>query len=126
MNLLLSKTGTWLLYIGIVLGLILVIGLVLYFAFGLRKKREKKDIITIDNEYIDKILLSLGGKDNILELTSDNGRVKFLINNLELLDTDSLKELSPRGVFITGMNVKLLFKYEANEVINSLHQRGVK
>ena len=119
--LLLTVFQTWLLVIGIFLGVVIILAVLMYFLFGLRKKREKEDI-KIDEEFISKLLLGLGGKDNILEFSADNGRVKFLIKDLDLIDSNKLGELSKTGVFISGKNIKMLFKYEADTVIKMLNK----
>ena len=126
MNILLARFGYWMLYIGISLGTILVLGVIMYFLFGLRSKRNKPVTIKIDEEFINNLILYLGGLENITSLTSDNGRVKFTVNSLDQVNGDGLKSLSTNGVFITGNNVKLLFKYDSLDVINNLKERGVK
>ena len=125
MYILLTQAQTWILCIGIILGVILILGVVLFLLFGLRKKRENPQI-KIDLEFINALLLGLGGKENIKELANDNGRVKFLVSDLDLLNTEKLKELAKSGVFISGNNVKLLFKYEALEVIQMLKEAGIE
>ena len=71
------------------------------------------------------MLHGLGELNNINSVSVDNGRVKFSIKDLELLVTDELKALSTSGVFITGNNVKLLFKYDSNTIVSALEERGV-
>lgn len=126
MTILLTVTETWILYIGIVLATILIIGAVLFFICGLRSKREKKVVhVVIDEKFISDLLLGLGSEGNIKEVSIDNGRVKFKVNDLDSLDTDTLKTLSSSGVFITGNNVKLLFKYDSAVIFEELIKRGV-
>ena len=72
------------------------------------------------------MLKGLGGLDNILSVCIDNGRVKFKVNDLDLINAEGLKSLSTSGVFITGNNVKLLFKYDSKDILNLLVERGVK
>ena len=122
----LTVTETWFLYIGIVAAVILLIGVILFFTCGLRSRREKKiEHITIDNEFMDSLILGLGNSANIESVSIDNGRLKFKVKDLELLDTNRLKELSTSGVFITANNVKLLFKYDSESILKELKNRGV-
>ncbi len=97
----------------VVIALLLIIVL-----FVLLKNKNKTKIkkIKIDEEFINTLYLGLGGKDNIKEVLVDNGRLKFNITNLKLLDKESLDKVSQSGVFITGSFVKILFKYDAKDI----------
>lgn len=128
MNILLSKTEAWIIYIGIVVGAVILLGLIFYFAFGLRSNREGKGKIShilVDEIFINNLLVGLGGQDNINRVSIDNGRVKFNIKDLDLLNQDSIKTVSSSGAFITGNNVKLLFKYDSEVIVNTLRERGI-
>ena len=127
MVILLSQVEAWLLYGGIVLGAALIIGLVFYFAFGLRSKRKENvsEHVKVDEEFIETLLLGIGGLENIKTVSLDNGRVKFTLNNLEVLNYDAIKSISTTGAFITGNNLKLLFKYESGLIVDVLVKRGV-
>lgn len=125
---LLTIAETWFLYIGIILFTILLLAIILYLTCGFRFKREKKNQIEhvlIDEEFINSLILSLGEIQNIEAVSIDNGRLKFRVVDLDLLQTDKLKELSTSGVFITANNVKLLFKYDSEVILNELKNRGV-
>lgn len=124
---LLSMAETWLLYIGIVLGVIILLGLILYFTCGFRFKREKNKVehVVVDEVFVLGLLEGLGGLENIKSVSIDNGRVKFSVSDLDLINGEGLKELSTSGVFITGSNVKLLFKYDSEVILTELVKRGV-
>lgn len=124
----LTTLEAWLLYGGIVLGVILILSIIFYFTCGFRFKREKKsniEHVVVDDVFIDLLIVSLGGKDNIKNLSLDNGRVKFLVEDLELLNYDKIKEVSTSGAFISGNNVKLLFKYDSELIVKTLNERGI-
>lgn len=128
MNILLSKTDAWLIYIGVIVGVIIILGLVFYFTCGLRSKREKSgkvEHVVVDELFIETLLSGLGGKDNIKNVSIDNGRVKFNIIDLDLLNQEAIKTVSTSGAFITGNNVKLLFKYDSEVIVNTLKERGI-
>ena len=125
----LTVTENWFIYIGIILGSILLIGLILYLTCGFRFKREKKSTIehvVVDEEFMNDLLNGLGQSSNIENVSIDNGRLKFRVKDLDLLNPDLLKKISTSGVFITGNNVKLLFKYDSNVILEELNRRGVK
>ena len=129
MLILLNTTETWVLYIGIILLTILLIGVVLFFACGLRSKREKKenkDHVIVDGVFMETLIEGIGKLENIEFISIDNGRLKFKVLDLDLVDADLLKQLSTSGVFITANNVKLLFKYDSVVILNEFIKRGVK
>ena len=128
MNILLTVGQTWALYIGIILAAIVIISLVLYFTCGLRSKRESSKVVervVVDEAFMTELLKGLGDLANISNVCIDNGRLKFKVLDLELVNGDILKGLSTSGVFITGNNVKLLFKYDSKVILDALVERGV-
>lgn len=88
-----------------------------------KKKKAKITRVKIDDEFIEILYLGLGGKSNIQEILIDNGRLKFNIVNLKLLNKEHLDKISQSGVFITGKFVKLLFKYDANDIKEALERK---
>lgn len=82
----------------------------------LKKRKKKIPRVKIDNEFIETLFIGLGGKANIKEILIDNGRLKFSVINLKLLNKEFLDKVSQSGVFITGTFVKLLFKYDAKDI----------
>ena len=126
MIVLLNTLEAWLLGLGIILGVAVILFVIFYFVSGFRKKEAKPgERVVVDEEFITTMLHGLGELNNINSVSVDNGRVKFSIKDLELLVTDELKALSTSGVFITGNNVKLLFKYDSNTIVSALEERGV-
>ena len=93
----LTVTENWFIYIGIILGSILLIGLILYLTCGFRFKREKKSTIehvVVDEEFMNDLLNGLGQSLNIENVSIDNGRLKFRVKDLDLLNPDLLKKIS--------------------------------
>ena len=126
MIVLLNTLEAWLLGLGIILGVAVILFVIFYFVSGFRKKDAKpSERVVVDEEFIRTMLHGLGELNNINSVSVDNGRVKFSVKDLELLVTDELKALSTSGVFITGNNVKLLFKYDSNTIVGALEERGV-
>ena len=128
MRILMSTTEAWLISLGIIALIAIILFGVFYFTSGLRKKEgaKKSEHVIVDEAFVSGLLLALGGLSNIENVSVDNGRVKFLVSDLDLLITDELQKLSTSGVFITGKSVKLLFKYDSNTIMNAVIERGVK
>ena len=87
----------------------------LFYIFkNLKNSKVKK--VTIED--VESVVFE---KTGIPIFNGKNGNLK----DLELLVADELKALSTSGVFITGNNVKLLFKYDSNTIVSALEERGV-
>ncbi|XMB66224.1 LPXTG cell wall anchor domain-containing protein [Mycoplasmatota bacterium zrk1] len=99
-------------YIGIGIVLLTVI---LFFIF-----RKKKELI-VDDLLISNIL-SIISLENIKEITSEISRVKIEVFDLEIIDFDELKSIS-NGVFISGNNVKVMFKDSADEIVKAIENK---
>ena len=97
MQILLSTSQTWFLYIGIVVATIILIGLILFLTCGLRSKREKdlkKEHVVVDEVFMNTLIEGIGQLANIECISIDNGRLKFKVSDLDLVKADLLKELS--------------------------------
>ena len=104
----------------IVLGIIFLVGFLLGLLLILKKKPKR---IKVDEEFVDNIFSLLGGKDNILDITVDNARLKFKIKDLDVVDLNGLKSISNQGVFVTGNNIKTLFKYDSETIKKAMKER---
>lgn len=107
---------------------ILIVGGAILALFGVSlpliiKSKKKEPKIKIDDEFITKLIMALGSLTNIKNVSVDNGRLKIEVNDLDVVDSNSLKDMNSNGVFITGNNIKLLFKYDSNTIKNALNSR---
>ncbi len=103
----------------IIVPVVLVLSLVVFLILK-NKKGNKK--IKIDAEFINNLVDILGGKENVLSVTNENGRIKFELENLEKANLQGLKELSQSGVFVTNNTVKTLFPHDAKTISNAIKQ----
>lgn len=94
----------------VAIAVILVIALAISIILGVKKN---KGHVKVDQEFVANIISYLGNKENISSVAVDNARLKVLVNNLDLVNTAELHKLSEKGVFITGNNVKMMFKYDS-------------
>jgi phosphotransferase system IIB component len=97
--------------------LLLILVLILLI---LKFKKKNKGHVKVDDEFMNELLLSLGGKENINKVDVLNGRLK-----IDLIDTskalfDKLKEMAEAGVFVTGNTIKVLFKYDSKIIKDNL------
>lgn len=78
--------------------------------------KNKKGHVKVDSEFINKIIAFLGGVGNIASVVVDNARLKVSVNDLSTVDSNGLHSLSEKGVFISGNNIKMMFKYDSNTI----------
>lgn len=106
--------------------LLLILLLTITVIVIIKKRKKKVKRIKIDDEFLDTLFLGLGGKSNIKEMLIDNGRLKFSVIDLKLLNKEFLDKVSQSGVFITGNFVKLLFKYDAMDIKKAIEGKKKK
>jgi len=96
---------------------VLIVGVAFYIIFFYKPK--PKDLLVTDAE-IDTIIQLFGGKDNIVDITKEGARFTFTLKNVELCNLEAIKKLGATGVFISGTNVKLIFPFNADRIIESI------
>ena len=101
-----------------IIAAVIIIGIVITLLIVNGKKGTKK--IKIDAEFINNLATILGGKENILSVTNENGRIKFELSDLEKANLNDLKALSQSGVFVTNNTVKTLFPHDAKTISNAI------
>lgn len=106
------------LYVWISIAVLLAILVVVCVIFLLKTKRHSKS--KIDDQFIQTLLNSLGGKENIVSAHFINGRVNIELNDVELAHLDDLKSLSTAGVFIANNTIKMLFSYDSETICKAL------
>lgn len=114
------KMEPW--FIGLLCGIgVIVIGIIaLIVILSVRKGKNKPKHIKVDDEFINNLLNLLGGKDNIEEVTVDNGRLKFKVTELDSVDLEGIKTIATSGVFVTGNIIKTLFKLDSQIIKKAL------
>ena len=93
MQILLSTSQTWFLYIGIVVATIILIGLILFLTCGLRSKREKdlkKEHVVVDEVFMNTLIEGIGLLANFECISFDNVRLKFRVSDLDFVKADLL------------------------------------
>lgn len=116
---LLSLELEYIIAICIVLAVIIISGIVTTIVLN----KNKKDHVVVDEEFLNNIISWLGGKENICGVSVDNARLKVSVKDVEIVDSTNLHSLSEKGVFITGNNVKLLFKYDSQLIQKEINKR---
>lgn len=78
----------------------------------LRKESKKNKDKNINSTY-DEIILNLGGKENIVEMTARGSRLSIVLNDNSLLNIDALKNIGVEGVIVMTSKVTLVIGEDA-------------
>lgn len=86
-------------------------------------KRSKKHVEEpIQEDYLDQLVLALGGKNNIIKAMKEHQRLKVTVENIKLLNQNILKELE-LAAFLKGKEVTLLVKHQSEKVLTYLNEQ---
>lgn len=116
-NIYLSTLQISLLVIGIIIALMLLI-IAFYF---ISKNSKKKSSSILAN----KIITLLGGKDNILSLSSKGSRLIVSLKNKDLLNENELKQIGVSSI-INMSNKTILVIGEISKEIETLFNQNTK
>lgn len=101
-----------------------IVLVVILAAFCLVFVIKKKQATTkVNQPFMDALTLYLGGKNNILTVEVEQGRLKITVTDLDLVDLEKLKTLTDKGIFVTGNTIKALFKDDALLIKQALEKR---
>ena len=78
----------------------------------LRKESKKNKDKNINSTY-DEIILNLGGKENIVEMTARGSRLSIVLKDNSLLNSDALKNIGVEGVIVMTSKVTLVIGEDA-------------
>ena len=78
----------------------------------LRKESKKNKDKNINSTY-DEIILNLGGKENIVEMTARGSRLSIVLKDNSLINIDALKNIGVEGVIVMTSKVTLVIGEDA-------------
>ena len=107
----------------IVVSLAILVLILLIAAIILIKLKKKPNAIKVNSEFIDSLITSYGGLANIKGVEIENSRLKIEVDDLDIVNLESIKSNTTAGVFVTGNTVKTLYKLSSEEIKRSLDQR---
>lgn len=103
-------SGQYLIWLALIIGVcLIVIGLIVFLVI----KKKKSGHIRVDAIFIRQLINNLGGESNIEAVEVEQSRLKFKVKDITLADLEGIKSASLQGVFVSGNNIKTLFKYES-------------
>ena len=104
--------------IAIVIGLVLVIGAILFIVLKNKKSN------TVYSENITKIIDCLGGNDNIISITPKMSRVEVILKDYEVINKDELKTLGVQGISKTSQKITLVVGIELAKDLENTFKRS--
>ena len=118
-----NNTGFYPLYIGVAIGIAIIVIVGVWFIFAKVLKNKKPKEVTLKDIPIDleALIHALGGIDNIKESQSQGSKVRFFVENDDLVKVNVLKELGASGVIqATGKVTVILGKFsdEISRIVN--------
>ena len=111
----------------IMLGICIIpIAVLIVLAFVMKFKKVSKSKLTkedhtnaeVDPEVRKEFYDAYGGESNVTSVTSELSRIKVKVNNVELVNTEKLKELGAVNVLIIGDEVRASFSDRVSYVYN--------
>lgn len=94
----------WLIY-GIIIIVLILISLIV-------KKLMKKDF----GQYANKLLVCLGGKENILNAECNMSRLKVLLKDVSIVDKDGITKMGAKGIVEIDNQLKIIFGPDAKKL----------
>ncbi len=94
---------------------VLIIAVAFYFIFFYKPKTKE---LEVSQETLDTVILLFGGMDNITNVSKEGTRFTFSLKKVEACNMEGIKKLGATGVFISGSNVKLIFPFKADKLID--------
>ena len=101
-----------------VLGGVLLLSLLIVLL--VKSKNKKHPRIKVDESFINELVTALGQRKNIVSVSTVNGRIHFTVEDLDLVQLETLKKLSTAGVFITNTTIKMLFTYDSETICKAV------
>jgi phosphotransferase system IIB component len=94
---------------------VLIIAVGLYFIYFYRPKTKTAEL---NSDEIITIMNLFGGRDNIENITKSGSRYKFDVKKVEKCNLEGMKDLGCTGIFVSGTQVKLIFPFSADELLD--------
>ena len=105
--------------------LILLIGLIIYLK---KQAKPKKKEVIIDDEYVFALYQALGTKENIIQTSLENKRLKVLLKDTRIIQPEDFKKIDTPA-FVVGKEIKVLVKYSPEFIlkkIDEIRNEGLK
>ncbi|MDD3383075.1 MAG: hypothetical protein PHT83_06240 [Bacilli bacterium] len=121
LNIILALTSdqlVWMLLSAFVLPIFALIVVALVVKFSKITKTNVK--LTVPDDQNELFEETYGGKDNIIEVNKELNRVSVMLQDVEKVDLEKLKELGADGILVAGNTIKCSFKERSENIYQIL------
>ena len=109
------KNYAWALCVAVVIAVILTILIIFLVRNKKQNSGQKQNFNSIDEWFI-----ALGGKDNILEISSSGSRLSLKLKKQELIDRESLTKLGVKNVVTMSDKITLVTTIDNQKICEKL------
>lgn len=78
---------------------------------------------TANNFNIDKLINALGGLNNITNVQSTISNLKISLNDVNLINQNTIKNLGAKGSFINENKITILFGDTSKDIANKINNK---
>ena len=96
----------------------LIILVVLLFILLIVMKLMRKDF----NLEANKLLVCLGGKENIINAECNMSRFKVILKDMSLVDKDGITKMGAKGIVEIDNQLKIIFVFDAKQLKKYIDQ----
>ena len=88
----------------------------------IRSKRNKAGVTTASHSKVEAFIAAIGGAKNITSADSESSRVKVLIEDVDLIDQDKLKELALDGAYLAGNQLQVTMGTSSDDFVRQIRE----
>ena len=110
--------------IGLIIAVALTAAIIIFafvaFAIALVKRAKKAKKVVPSVEERNSEIVEAFGSGNIKEVEMEMSRITVRVANVEVVNTERIKELGASGILLGGDKIKCSFKENVEEIYNQL------
>jgi phosphotransferase system IIB component len=84
-------------------------------------RKTKAKIPLMSEEAISLVIKSLGEESNLHSASIEGARLSLKVKNIKICDLESIKQLGALGIFVSGNSIKLMFPFDASDLVNRIN-----
>jgi phosphotransferase system IIB component len=101
--------------------LLLVLLVIVALAIKLLTGSKKVKTVDMADELITEIIDYFGGTSNLKSASKDGSRLRITVVDVKKCQLEEIKNLGATGVFVTGNQVKLMFPFPVEKLVEKIN-----
>lgn len=106
------KNYAWIICVAVVVIILFVIALIII------KGRKKKGAVVNASNWLD----ALGGKDNVIEVSSTGSRLSVKLKNKELVNKEALNQLGVKNIVSMSDKITLVSELDNSKIVEEIQK----